>query len=130
MPQILIYAIVISSGVLVGWVLSIRKDRRKHFNRIDILPLEVFKKLMRKGQLIDIRNQERFNKNHIKGARNFQPRFLKNKRQTKIRRDQAVFMYCHNGKKSLSVAKKLIPKFNKINILDGGYKAYEKSKDE
>ena len=115
-------------GVWIGIILSSRKQKKTFRQRVKIIDAETFRKNMRKGQLIDIRKPEAFNKSRIKGARNFTVRMLKNKTQKQVRKDQPLYMYCDNGRKSLRHATGLIKKgFPEVYVLSGGYKTYTKN---
>ena len=76
---------------------------------------------MRKGQLLDLRGENDFSSERINGSRNFPKRSLFQS-LSKIRRDQAVFLYDKTGSGLVrSVAKKLIRKgYRPIYVLKGG----------
>ncbi len=127
--EILPFIFIVVFGVMLGQWFSSKTMKKKMYHRIKIVPVDVFKKNMRKGQLIDLRKSDRFEKDRIKGARNFSMRYLKNKRQTLVRKDQDLYLYCQNGKKSARVARKLLSRFPKeLYVLDGGFNAYKASK--
>lgn len=108
------------------WLVKIKEV--KH-DRIHLLAKEDFSANMRKGQLIDIRSQKAISKGKIKGARQFRGQYLKNKSQTKIRRDLPLYLYCQNGQKSRKLARRLSVKgYREINVLKGGYAAYVEKK--
>ncbi len=125
MDFIMQYALPVAIGLIIGFLLlSWQKNKKVNVTMLDP---ETFKKNMRKGQLIDIRKQERFNENKIKGARNFRVGYLKSKTQTKVRKDKPVYLYCDNGRKSASAAKKLYHKgYQEIYVLNGGLQNYNK----
>ena len=117
-------AIAIVAILLLGWLLM--RNKNIDYSKIHILNKEDFVKNMRKGQLIDIRSKDDFEQDKIKGARNFKPNTMTSK-YSKLRRDQSIYLYCKNGRKSNKVAKKLAKaKFSDIYILDGGFNAYNK----
>lgn len=118
MDNFLQYVIPVLLGLAIGAMITMRG--KKDPNRMQILSPEEFKKNMRKGQLIDIRKKDAYEKDKIKGARNFPVRYLKSKHQTKVRHDQPLFIYCQNGIKSKRAAKKLSTKYIMVYTLDGG----------
>ncbi len=110
-------------GLSLGYLLMGRKKTAR--GNINVLSKEDFKQNMRKGQLIDLRKQADYEKDKIKGARNFSAGYLKSKQQTKVRKDQPLYLYCERGWKSKRVAKKLAKKrFGQINVLKGGFKHF------
>lgn len=114
-------------GVWIGIILSSRKQKKTFRQHVKIVDVDTFRKNMRKGQLIDIRKSEKFDEGRIKGARNFSIRMLKNKAQKQVRKDQPLYIYCENGKKSFRHATALIKKgYPAVYVLSGGYKAYAK----
>ncbi len=128
--QIIQIVVVIVLGIVIGQLISNRMSKRKTRKYIHHLPYDEFKKNMRKGALIDIRKQDAFEKDKIKGARNYRIPFLKNKKQNQVRRDKPLYLYCQNGHKSTKAAQKLVYRFNEIYVLEGGFNAYKKAKDE
>ncbi|MFW5838519.1 MAG: rhodanese-like domain-containing protein [Bacillota bacterium] len=127
METILTYLVIISFGLILGWFISSRLQNKKQYVRVQIMPYDIFKKHMRKGQLIDIRKKDDYEASHIKGARNFSKAYLKNKKQTLIPRDQDLYLYCDNGKKSFRLARQLLTKYDKsIFVLQGGYSSLKK----
>lgn len=123
MPDFLSILIAVVAGLGLGWLLM--RNSNTDFSKIHTIQLSDFKNNMRKGQLIDIRKQELFEQDRIKGARNFKPRALTSK-YNKLRRDQSVYLYCTNGKQSKRVAKKLAKNnFSDIYILAGGFEQYK-----
>jgi rhodanese-related sulfurtransferase len=117
-------ALAIVLGLGLGWIMV--RNQNKDYSKISVLSREDFIQNMRKGQLIDIRKKADYDEDKIKGARNFKIRALTGK-ATKLRRDQAIYVYCQNGRKSKSAAKKLIGKnYNTVYVLDGGLDAYNK----
>ena len=115
-------AIAAVLGLGLGWLMM--RNRDADFSRISILNREDFIGNMRKGQLVDIRKTAEYEEDRIKGARNFHPRQLTAK-VSRLRKDQPVYLYCQNGKKSKRVAKNLIRKnYHLVYVLDGGLDAY------
>ena len=66
-----ILTIVLASvaGILIG--LLVTNSKKYDYTNIKFLTVEDFQKNMRKGQLIDIQKKDEFEKDKIKGARNF-----------------------------------------------------------
>lgn len=109
-------------GLGLGWLLVRRQNA--DYTKIRVLKRNDFIQNMRRGQLVDVRKKEAYDTDKIKGARNFQPRELSGK-YIKLRKDQAVYLYCQNGRKSKSIAKNLIRKeFDAVFVLEGGMNAY------
>lgn len=118
------WVIAIVLGVVLGLVINSRKPINRSV--IHLVNDEDFKSNMRKGQLIDIRSKNEFEKDKIKGARNFTPRHITSK-YSKVRKDQAVFLYCNDGKKSLRLAKKMSKEnFKAIYVLESGLQSMKK----
>jgi rhodanese-related sulfurtransferase len=121
-----ILTIVLASvaGILIG--LLVTNSKKYDYTNIKFLTVEDFQKNMRKGQLIDIQKKDEFEKDKIKGARNFKPSHLSGK-YSKLRKDQSVYLYCKNGSKSKKLAKKMIKNGHQtIFVLDGGLNALQK----
>jgi rhodanese-related sulfurtransferase len=122
MGQFLEIALPVLAGFVIGYLFW--KTYQKPPEALNMLEWDEFKKGMRKGQLIDIRKKEKAEKDKIKGARNISVAKLKNKHQTKVPKDQTLYLYCDNGRKSKRAAKKLLKKrFKEINVLKGGIEA-------
>jgi len=64
---------------------------------------EDFKKHMRKGQLIDVRSQQEYKSGHINGARNINIQTIM-RNFHHLRKDQPIYLYCNNGRKSSRAA--------------------------
>lgn len=112
--------IIISILLIVMVVLSFREARKASVR----LSPEDFKQQMRKGQLIDVRSREEFNKGHINGARNIHvsqiPREYK-----KLRSDLPIYLYCSTGKRSNRAAVYLTARgFTQIYQLDNGLQSW------
>ncbi len=121
------YGIPIVLGLWIGWLLTRKKKHALTQNEQHVITYETFKQNMRKGQLVDIRKKEVFEKDRIKGARNFSIGYLKSKNQAQVRKDQPLFIYCSNGKKSARAARKLAKRgFRSIYVLQGGFQSIPK----
>ena len=115
-------AVVLGGGL--GWLMV--RNQNTDYTKIHEIPKKDFVGNMRKGQLVDIRKKEEFEQGKIKGARNFRVGDMTQK-YSKLRLDQAVYLYCSNGRKSKRVAKKLVRKgFKAVYILEGGFNNYNK----
>ena len=115
-------AIAVVLGLGLGWIMV--RNQNTDYSKITVLKRDDFVQNMRKGQLVDIRKKAQFEEDKIKGARNFKMNTLTSK-TTKLRRDQAIYVYCQNGRKSKSAARKLIRKnYNIVYVLEGGLDAY------
>lgn len=115
------YTWIIAIVLGVGLGLFLQRNKQVNTSAIHVLSKEDFFNNMRKGQLIDIRKKEAFEQDKIKGARNFKPAALTGK-YFKIRKDKSVYLYCSNGKKSQSLARKMSKEgYTAIYILDGGF---------
>lgn len=117
-------ALAIVIGLSVGLLLS--RNKNVNYDSIYTIKEEDFLKNMRKGQLIDIRKEEEFNKDKIKGARHFTVSKMTGK-YSPLRKDLPIFLYCKNGKKSARAAKKLSKaNYQTIYILENGFDGLSK----
>ena len=114
--------IAVVAGVVIGLLLVARKN--VDHSTIHVINRKDFVSNMRKGQLVDVRKKDKFEQNKIKGARNFKSALIASK-NSKLRRDQSVYLYCNNGRKSYRVAKKMTKHgFKNIYILEDGFENY------
>ena len=119
-----IWSSVIAALVGIGLGLIIATVKNVDRSAIHVINKADFTNNMRKGQLIDIRKKEEFNKSKIKGARNFTPGQVANK-NSKLRHDQSIYLYCTNGKKSFRTAKKMTKQgYKNIYVLENGFENY------
>lgn len=96
--------------------------RQKSF--LNILTQEQFIEGYRKAQLIDVREQQEFERGHIRGARNIPLTQLKQNLMA-LRSDKPVYLYCQNSTRSSRAAQLLKKqKFEDINMLKGGFKKW------
>ncbi|MDF2558495.1 MAG: Rhodanese domain protein [Bacillales bacterium] len=78
----------------------------------------------RKGQLIDVREDNEFKAGHILGARNL-PMSMFRRTMTSLRKDMPVYLYCQNQIKSSRAASMLYKAgFKEIYQLQGGFKLW------
>ncbi len=84
------------------------------------------KKIKASSQLIDVRNQEEFNKSHIPYAQNFDfegPNFVQLSKN--LKKSKPVYLYCRTGKRSAKAAHILDSLgFKKIYTLQEGILKY------
>lgn len=119
MEQFYRIALPVIAGFVIGYFLWRALQTKP--DSVEELEWDAFKRSMRKGQLVDIRKKDEAEKDKIKGARLLSPGKLKSKYQTKVPKDQALYLYCDNGKKSRKLAKTLARKgFKEIYVLKGG----------
>jgi rhodanese-related sulfurtransferase len=91
---------------------------------IKTLSEEDFRASLRKGQLIDIRDQDDFKAGHILGSRNI-PFAQMKLRSKEIRKDQPVYLYDQMGVRPGQAARILKKQgVNEIYQLKGGFKAW------
>lgn len=115
-------AIAVVLGLALGWIMV--RNKNNDYSKITILKRDDFAQNMRKGQLIDIRKKAEFETDKINGARNFKMNSVTSK-SSKLRRDQAIYVYCQNGRKSKSAARKLVrSNYSTVYVLEGGLDAY------
>lgn len=89
-----------------------------------VLTQEQFIDGYRKAQLIDVREQNEFDRGHIRGARNIPLTQLKQSINA-LRPDKPVYLYCQNTTRSSRAAQILKKhKFEDINVLKGGFKKW------
>ncbi|MDD3113958.1 MAG: rhodanese-like domain-containing protein [Candidatus Izemoplasmatales bacterium] len=113
------WVLPIGLGLVVGIMITMRK--KYDFSQIVFLEPEEFRLNMRKGQLIDVRREDNFNHRRINGSRSFPNRTVFSS-LSRLRRDQAIFLYDENCKNSVKrIAKKLIKKgFKPVYVLKNG----------
>ena len=108
---LIVLAVIIIVLVLNAWM-SMRG--------VNMLTEEEFSKDLRKVQLIDIREKDKFNHGHILGARNI-PMSTFQMKKSGIRKDIPVYLYDQSGNTALRAAR-LLKKdgHTDINILKKG----------
>lgn len=120
------YILPVALGLGIGFLVLLY--RNTDYTSIKIISKTDFVNNMRRGQLVDIRSKEDFEKGKIAGARNFKVNQIA-ATKSKIRRDLSTFIYCDNGRKSHRAAKKMTKKgFRNIYVLANGYKGYIEAK--
>lgn len=115
------WLLIVLTVVLVAVLLL----RMKKPNYLKTLDQEEFKKNYRKAQLIDVREEKEFKTGHILGARNI-PLSQLRQRQTEIRPDKPIYLYCQSGTRTVQAARILRKKRSAedINQLKGGFKKW------
>lgn len=117
----MLYAILIILGLFIGYAAFNYFRQKKYLN---ILTQEEFINGYRKAQLIDVREQNEFERGHIRGARNI-PLTTFKQSINGLRADKPVYLYCQNTTRSSRAAAQLKKhNFENINILQGGFKKW------
>ena len=108
-------------GISLGLLIAFSKNKKNQGGLLFLEP-EEFRKNMRRGQLIDIRPEDEYNKEKINGSRNY-PKKSVFQNLYLIRADQPIFLY-HDKDAGLvkKVGKKLMRKgYNPVYVLKGGF---------
>ncbi|WP_026689295.1 rhodanese-like domain-containing protein [Alteribacter aurantiacus] len=115
------WILAITTVLLVFFIVS-RVIKPKYLRSMET---EEFKKDYRKAQLVDIREEKEFKTGHILGARNI-PLSQLRQRQTEIRPDKPVYIYCQSGARCIQAAKVLKKKRGAEDIvqLKGGFRKW------
>jgi len=104
-------------GLAIGLFITMRREAKKS---VTLLSEDEFVTNMRKGQLIDLRKKDEFERGHINGARNI-PAVTLTRDIGKLRADLPVYLYCENGKSCKRSVLLLSSKgFKDIYQLEGG----------
>jgi len=84
------------------------------------LPEDEFKKDMRKVQLVDLREKEKYEHGHILGARNI-PMMNLSIKMGSLRKDKPIYLYDQTGRLSIRAAKMLKKKgYTDVYMLKNG----------
>ncbi len=103
-------------------------DRRKRKDHVTVVNANEFANLKNKNQLVDVRDKEQFNKEHIVGARNIPLKSL-NSAETKLFKNKPVYLYCNSGKTALKGASILLKQdFNEIVVMKDKLENYPSKK--
>jgi len=117
----MLYALLIILALLIGYAVFNYFRQKKYLN---VLTQEEFINGYRKAQLIDVREQNEFERGHIRGARNI-PLTTFKQSINGLRADKPVYLYCQNTTRSSRAAAQLKKhNFENINILQGGFKKW------
>lgn len=108
---ILVSVVVILLLVLNGYL---------NMRNVKSLSEEEFKKDLRKVQLIDLREKEKYEHGHIMGARNIPMMNFSMKMQS-LRKDTPIYLYDQTGRLSIRAAKMLKKKgYTDVYMLKNG----------
>ena len=87
---------------------------------VKALPEDEFKQDMRKVQLVDLREKEKFEHGHILGARNI-PMMNLSIKMGSLRKDKPIYLYDQTGRLSIRAAKMLKKKgYTDVYMLKNG----------
>nr|WP_083931397.1 rhodanese-like domain-containing protein [Salinicoccus albus] len=96
----------------------------RNMRNVTSLPEEEFKKNLRKVQLIDLREKEKYEYGHIMGARNI-PMMNFSMKMNSLRKDQPIYLYDQNGRLPIRAAKMLRKKgYTDIYMLKSGIRKW------
>jgi rhodanese-related sulfurtransferase len=117
------WVLPIALGLILGLLLALRK--KYDYSQVILLKPEDFRANMRKGQLIDVRRKDEYDRRRINGSRNF-PKMSIFASLYKMRKDQPIFLYdTINGLLLKRVSHKLIRKgFHPVYVLETGLEKY------
>lgn len=114
------YLIIILVALLAYYVFTFFRQRAS----VTFLTQEQFIEGYRKAQLIDVREQNEFERGYIRGARNI-PLTQFKQRLIEMRKDKPVYLYCQNTSRSIRAANLLRKKgFEDLNVLQGGFRKW------
>lgn len=117
LTKILIIGIVLLLGF---YIFTFFRQR----NAVTFLTQEQFIEGYRKAQLIDVREQNEFERGYIRGARNI-PLTQFKQRLIEMRADKPVYLYCQNTSRSVRAANMLRKRgYGDVNILQGGFRKW------
>ncbi|SDK54563.1 rhodanese-like domain-containing protein [Lacicoccus qingdaonensis] len=109
---ILIVLVVLIALLLINGLLNMRN--------VKALPEDEFKQDMRKVQLVDLREKEKFEHGHILGARNI-PMMNLSIKMGSLRKDKPIYLYDQTGRLSIRAAKMLKKKgYTDVYMLKNG----------
>lgn len=91
---------------------------------ISSISISDFIKSSPKGQIIDIRSIEKYNGNHIPGARNIPMEKLITEPQKHLDRVQTYYIYCQKGIKSIQACQILQRSGYRVININGGYESW------
>ncbi len=94
----------------------------------NVIDGEEFAKGIHRGQVVDLRDENKFKKDHMLGARNMP--FMQFKMyKDALRKDMPVYLYDEGVQYPIKVSSKLKKEgFKEVYILKGGYSAWEGKK--
>lgn len=104
-------------------IISCNSQTTEKLKTVDVKTFSKEIKETSNPQILDVRTPEEFAEGHIDNALNINwngDNFVKE--AEKLNKDEAVFVYCKSGRRSLEASKKLEELgFKNIYNLDGGY---------
>lgn len=91
----------------------------------EMIHAEDIQKIQNRGKtlLVDLREEESYNRGHIKYARNFPLEYLE-EWSREIPDSMNLILYCEHGNQSLLAAKKLRGRKGAVYTVIGGYQAF------
>lgn len=108
----LIILVIVIAALVINAFLSVRG--------VNMLSEDEFNKDLRKVQLIDLREKDKYKHGHIMGARNM-PMSTFSLKKGGIRKDIPVYLYDQNGRTALRAARMLKKDgYKDINVLKQG----------
>ncbi|MGY3765965.1 rhodanese-like domain-containing protein [Vagococcus vulneris] len=116
--NIILFTILICVGLYQLYFYIKLKTSAKYITQ------EELQKNMRKGQIIDVREKEEFNRGHILGARSVPFTIARAHKEylTAIRKDAPVYLYDNKKAFSINMARLLKKEgYTDIYVLKGGY---------
>ena len=118
---VLIAIILLMVGTQVYWWAKTKTDKR-------IVENDDFAKGLHRGQIVDLRDEAKFTKEHILGARNMPLMQLK-MYQDSLRKDMPVYLYDDSMQTALRAANQLKKQgFTEVYVLKGGSSAWDGKK--
>ncbi len=122
----LIAAWSIVVGVFFSRMMKKQKNKKE---TVTLVKAEEFNQITNKNQLIDVRDSESYNNEHIAGARNITVSNLKKSAESKLFKDKPIYLYCNTGTTAKRAAKILVnQEFQKIVVLNDSFDNYPGNK--
>lgn len=122
----LIAAWSIVVGVFFSRMMKKQKNKKE---TVTLVKAEEFNQITNKNQLIDVRDSESYNNEHIVGARNITVSNLKKSAESKLFKDKPIYLYCNSGTTAKRAAKILVNQgFQKIVVLNDSLDNYPGNK--
>ncbi|MFC3418129.1 rhodanese-like domain-containing protein [Salinicoccus hispanicus] len=98
------WLIILLAAVVVLLLLVLNGFR--NMKSVKSLPEEEFKKDLRRVQLVDLREKEKYEYGHIMGARNI-PMMNFSMKMNSLRKDQPIYLYDQTGRLSIRAGRML-----------------------
>src|SRR5699024_3328077 len=110
--------IILLAAVIV--ILLLVLNGYRNMRNVKSLPEEEFKKDLRRVQLIDLREKEKYEHRRRMGERN-RPIMNSSMKMSSVRKEQAIYLYDHNGRLPIRAGKMLKKKgYSDIYMLKNG----------